>query len=462
MVRVDTGGRDPSAIAYFWRGVALLAVAAVVFALLIMRYQGKFDSYTGVVAELTDVGDGLIPGADVRYNGFIVGSVVNVQRKGNGSAGPVKNVNINLDSAQAAGIPAATSARTVPANLFGVNSVELIRPTEESALAGPGLASGDVIPAATDADTIRLQDAQNELRELLSAVPPEDLGMVLGTIADALQGGGAAFSTFLPVLDSYFKNINAQFPAGAPSGFANFNAAVTGMSKSMPQLLDTLGKSVVPAMTIAENQANLTALLSSGQGLLDQTQTMFAKNGSGGIDLVGDLNTMLGAVVYEPDSLPQAIHELYVLAGRVLGVFTGTNGKVQLNLGISFSPFEMYTRQNCPVYDGGPYGQLRGPGCVGPGTGTGPTMSGPLRIYPADTMPRRTVSAQVPTAQDIATLRAALGREPTAAELLMLGPLVSAAQPAKPSAAKPSAAKPSAAKPSAAKPSAATTSPGGN
>lgn len=453
---------------YFWRGIALLAVVAVVFALLIMRYQGKFDSYTRVVAELTDVGDGLIPGADVRYNGFIVGSVVDVATTGNGSAGLVKNVNIDLDPQQAAGIPSATSARTVPANLFGVNSVELLEPTDAAGLAGPRLASGAVIPAATDADTIRLQDAQNDLRDLLDAVPPEDLGMVLGTIADALQGGGAAFSTFLPVLDSYFKNINAQFPAGAPSGFANFNAAVTGLSKSTPQLLDALGKSVVPAMTIAENQANLTALLSSGQGLLDQTQTMFAKNGAGGIDLVGDLNTMIGALVYEPDAMPQAIRELYLLAGRVLGVFTGTNGKVQLNLGISFTPFEMYTRQNCPVYDGGPYGQLRGPGCVGPGTGTGPTMSGPLRIYPADTMPRRTVSAQVPTSQDIATLRAALGREPTAAELLMLGPLVSAAQPApnSPAAAgsstsKPSTSKPSTSKPSTSKPSTSTTR-GGN
>ena len=455
---------------YFWRGVALLAVAAVVFVLLFMRYEGKFDSYTRVVAQLTDVGDGLIPGADVRYNGYIVGAVVDIQTQGNGKNGPVKNVNIDLYSDQAEGIPASTQARTVPSNLFGVNSVEFIQPTTDQALNGPRIAGGDVVKAATDADTIRLQDAQNELRDLLEAVPAEDLGMVLGTIAEALNGGGATFKTFLPVLDSYFENLNAQFPAGAPSGFANFNNAVSGLSQSAPQLLDALGKSVVPAMTIAENQANLTALLSSGQGLLDQTQTLFAKNGTGGIDLVGDMNTMIGAAVYQPDAMPQAIRELYLLAGRVLGVFTGTNGKVQLNLGISFAPFEMYTRQNCPVYDGGPYGQLRGPGCVGPGTGTGPTMSGPLRIYPSDGMVRRTVAAQTTTAQDTATLRAALGREPTAAEQLMLGPLVSAAQPTpednKPggSATKPSA-KPSA-KPTTTKPATATktptTKPGGN
>ncbi|GAA3964151.1 MlaD family protein [Gordonia caeni] len=426
MVRVDTGGRDPSVGQYFWRGIAFLAVAIVVFALLVMRYQGTFDSYTKVVAQMTDVGDGLIPGADVRYNGLIVGSVASVEAAGNAEAGPLKNVNIELTPKQADGIPANTTARTVPSNLFGVNSVELIQPADP--VAGH-LESGATIPADTSADTIRLQDAQNDLRDLLQAVPAEDLGMVLGTIADALNGGGETFKTFLPVLDTYFKELNAQFPAGAPSGFANYNAAVKGISESTPELMKTLGRSVIPAMTIAENQRNLTALLSSGQGLLDQTQTLFSKNGAGGIEIVGDMNTMVGAAMYEPEAMPQAIQELYVLAGRVLGVFTGYNGKVQLNLGISFSPFERYGRQNCPVYDGGPYGQLRGPGCVGPGTGTGPTMSGPLKIYPDEGLQRREVSKRVTTRQDAKTLSEALGRKPTAAESLMLGPLVSGVTP---------------------------------
>lgn len=426
MVRVDTGGRDPSVGQYFWRGIAFLAVAIVVFALLLMRYQGKFDSYTRVVAQMTDVGDGLIPGADVRYNGLIVGSVADVEAVGSADVGPLKNVNIELTPKQAEGIPANTTARTVPSNLFGVNAVELIQPADP--VAGH-LEAGATIPADTTADTIRLQDAQNDLLELLRAVPAEDLGMVLGTLADALNGGGETFKTFLPVLDTYFKELNAQFPPGAPSGFANYNAAVKGISESTPELMKTLGRSVIPAMTIAENQRNLTALLSSGQGLLDQTQTLFAKNGAGGIEIVGDMNTMVGAAMYEPDAMPQAIQELYVLAGRVLGVFTGYNGKVQLNLGISFSPFERYGRQNCPVYDGGPYGQLRGPGCVGPGTGTGPTMSGPLKIYPDEGLQRREVAGRVTTRQDAKTLSEALGRKPTAAESLMLGPLVSGVTP---------------------------------
>ncbi len=425
MVRIDTGGRDPSVATYLWRGAVFFAICLLVLVLLMMRYQGKFDSNTRVTAQMTDVGDGLISGADVRYNGFIVGTVKSVSMTGGSSTTAVKNVALELDTQQAKGIPANTTARTVPANLFGVNSVELIQPADPTEI---GLRDGATVHADTSAETIRLQDAQNDLRDLLKAVPAEDLGMVLGTLSEALRGGGGTFKTFLPVLDTYFKQLNAQFPAGAPSGFADYNAAITGISESTPQLLDALGRAVIPSMTIVEHQRDLTALLSAGQGVVDVTQTMFAKNGDGGERLVGDLNTMLGATMYDPDAMPQAVHELYILAGRVLGVFTGVNGRVQLNLGLSFSPFEMYTRQNCPVYDGGKYGQLRAPGCVGPGTGTGPTMSGPLSVYPSDGM-RRVASGQVTTGKDDRLLSEALGREPSTAESMMLAPLVTGAAP---------------------------------
>lgn len=430
MVRIDVGGRDPSIRDYVLRGLAFLAVAVVVLVLLMMRYEGKFDSYTTVTAELNDVGDGLISGADVRYNGLIVGSVASVSvPEGSSGADALKKVDIELDENQSSGIPANVTARTVPSNLFGVNSVQLLL-AEGVTASGDHLASGDTVRADTSEPTVRLQDAQNDLRKLLQAVPAEDLGMVLTTIADALQGGGDVFNTFVGVLDDYWKNLNAQFPAGAPSGFENFNRSVSGLASSAPELLDALGKSVVPAITVAEKEQDLTALLAGGQGLLDTTQTLFARNGDAGKRVVTDLNTSLGALVYEPDAMPQAVEQLYVLAGRVLGMFTGTNGHVQLNIGVSFGAFERYSRLNCPVYNGGKYGTLRGPGCVGPGTGTGPTSSGPLRVYPQD-MQRRTVAGTVTTKQDDETLGAALGRKPGAADTLMLGPLVSGAAPTK-------------------------------
>lgn len=420
---IATDGRNPSLIQYLVRGIAFFAVLIVIFVLLFLRYQGTFTSTVAVEAKLTDVGDGLTTGADVRYNGLIVGQVSGIalteEKAPNGM--PLRRVGIDIVPQQAQGIPANVTARTVPSNLFGVNSVELVAPTDPSS---EHLDSGASIPADTSLPTVRLQDAQNQLRTLLAAVPPEQLAAVLGTIADALNGGGQTFGLFVGVLDGYFKTLNAQFPPGAPPGFENFDNAVRGLSESTPELLNMLGRSVIPAMTITENRDELTALLSAAQGVTDEVQALFAANGDNGKVVVADANTMLGAAVYEPNALPQALTALNNLAARVLTVFTGTNGHAQLNIGVSFSAFQRYTRQNCPVYNGGPYGQLRGPGCVGPGTGTGPTSSGPLMVHPQAGMRRMTPAASVTTGADNHTLTAALNRNPSAADTLMLGPLV--------------------------------------
>ncbi|UEA58716.1 MCE family protein [Gordonia otitidis] len=426
-MNVATDGRNPSLRQYVLRGLIFVVVLAIMFVVLFMRYQGAFDSVVPVRAQMEDIGDGLVDSADVRYNGLIVGEVKAMALSTETGAGgkQLKVVDIDLDPGQAEGIPANVTARTVPSNLFGVNSVELVAPGQPVA---EHISDGATIPADRSLATIKLQDAQNDLRTLLTAVPPEQLATVLGTIADALRGGGAVFGMFSGELKTYFESINAQFPDGAPSGFDNFNDSVTGLAQSAPELLNTLGRSVIPAMTIASHQRDLTALLTAASSTVDQAQALFARNGDVAKRLVPDLDTTIGAVTLEPEALPQALTALNELAARAVTVFTGLNGLVQVNIGLSFGAFNQYTRANCPVYNGGPYGQARGPGCVGPGTGTGPTSSGPLLVSPASTHvktdPTPSAAGAVTTDADNATLTAALDRAPRAADTLMLGPLV--------------------------------------
>ena len=431
-MNIATDGRNPSLRQYVLRGLIFVVVLATMFVVLFMRYQGAFDSVVGVHAEMEDIGDGLVDSADVRYNGLIVGEVKTMQLSTETGAGgkQIKVVDIDLDPSQAEGIPANVTARTVPSNLFGVNSVEFVAPEQP---APEHLSDGANIPADRSLPTIKLQDAQNDLRTLLTAVPPEQLASVLGTIADALHGGGAVFGMFSGELKTYFESLNAQFPAGAPSGFDNFNDSVLGLAKSAPELLNTLGRSVIPAMTVASHQRDITALLTAASTTLDQAQTLFARNGDVAKRLVPDLDTMIGAVTLEPRSLPQALTALNQLAAKAVTVFTGLNGHVQVNIGLSFGALQQYSRANCPVYNGGPYGQARGPGCIGPGTGTGPTNSGPLLVAPASNQQGsgqpsndgdRSSAGAVTTGADNQTLTTALDRTPHAADTLMLGPLV--------------------------------------
>ena len=127
-MNVATDGRNPSLRQYVLRGLIFVVVLAIMFVVLFMRYQGAFDSVVPVRAQMEDIGDGLVDSADVRYNGLIVGEVKTMQLSTETGAGgkQIKVVDIDLDPGQAEGIPANVTARTVPSNLFGVNSVEFV------------------------------------------------------------------------------------------------------------------------------------------------------------------------------------------------------------------------------------------------------------------------------------------------------------------------------------------------
>ncbi len=109
-MNIATDGRNPpSLLQYVLRGVAFLLVLLVIFVLLFMRYQGTFSKTVAVTADLVDVGDGLTTGADVRFNGLIVGSVKSISVADTGdevdAAKVIKNVDIDIVPAQAEGIP---------------------------------------------------------------------------------------------------------------------------------------------------------------------------------------------------------------------------------------------------------------------------------------------------------------------------------------------------------------------
>ncbi|WP_026303651.1 MlaD family protein [Jongsikchunia kroppenstedtii] len=426
MTRIDTGGRDPSATQYVVRGLVFLVIVVILIAVLFMRATGTFNTYVKVKANMSDVGDGLLSAADVRYNGMIVGAVKKVANNPNSTGHEAKTVTLYLDPTQAKGIPENITARTVPTNLFGVNSVELVPPAEGATPTGHLSSHSATIPEDTSEATLTLQDAMNDLRQLFEEVPPSDAGKVFTALGDAVSGGGSAFSSFVPALAKYMSTINEMFPAGAPPGFDNFNNALKGIAQSTPRLLNALGASIKPSLTVLENQRNLVAFIKAGQSLTDQTQAFFAQNGDAGKRLVGDGSRMLGALTLQPNGLTDMLTATNRTLAKILTIFSGANGHIQLNLGVSFSPLNQYSRVNCPVYNGGPYGVMRGPGCTGPGTGTGPTSSGPINVSP--------VSATVPapgavtTGTDNAALQSVMGRQPSATDTLGLGPVVSAAR----------------------------------
>ena len=74
----DISGRGPTNRQLMLAGIALITASAVAVVLLVGKSTGRLDSYTRIVADLTNVGDGLPSRSDVRYHGLLVGTVNDV------------------------------------------------------------------------------------------------------------------------------------------------------------------------------------------------------------------------------------------------------------------------------------------------------------------------------------------------------------------------------------------------
>jgi len=71
----DATGRGVPAATLARRGVLALLLVLAIVALLLMQYRGVFRSVFPATALVTDVGDGLQAGADVKLRGALVGAV---------------------------------------------------------------------------------------------------------------------------------------------------------------------------------------------------------------------------------------------------------------------------------------------------------------------------------------------------------------------------------------------------
>ncbi|TXI41902.1 MAG: hypothetical protein E6Q56_02550 [Mycobacterium sp.] len=56
---VDPSGRGATQRQLFFTGVVMLIVSALIVVLLVAKSNGKLESYTRIVANLNNVGDGL-------------------------------------------------------------------------------------------------------------------------------------------------------------------------------------------------------------------------------------------------------------------------------------------------------------------------------------------------------------------------------------------------------------------
>ena len=353
---VDISGRGPSTKRLILAGVALIVASVIVTTLLVAKSTGRLEGFTRVVADLTNVGDGLPTRSDVRYHGLIVGSVNNVVPASFGKHDNL--VNIDLVSEHAPNIPNTVTARVVPSNVFAVSGVELVDNG-----AAPALRSGDRIAEETKLPTVLFQTTISKLRDILFATGRGREDSTLGVMAaigaathdrrPQLLEAGAQLQRLVDQLNSVVATDTTS-----PSMLSALVSAAQGLQQTAPDLLDALHQAVGPMQALVEQRAQLDSMLAGGANTLGTAHTAFANQTDRMITIGHQLTPVMGVLAETSNNWLPGFQKLKTFGEKFQEAWIPGQDALNLRANLSLTPTYSYTRADCPAY-----GELKGPSC---------------------------------------------------------------------------------------------------
>lgn len=222
-------------------GIAYLMLIAFLVLLSVMAFnkQLPWQSAATVTLRTTTPGLELNTHSDVKFQGLIVGEVRKIT-----SDGRTATIQLALDKGKLGLIPANVDAAIVPKTLFGEKFVDLRLPKEP---ATARLAAGGQIQQSTT--SVEIGALFSKLVPVLDALKPEQLSVILNSLAQALDGRGETLASGLnqlqaflvkvdPHLDTFTREIGqfaktADIYADSAPDLLNMLSATAGISREL-------------------------------------------------------------------------------------------------------------------------------------------------------------------------------------------------------------------------------------
>ena len=343
-------GRHP----YRIYGLVTLVVIVGLIALCIAAFQRVFTPTTSVTVHISQAGQQLLPGSDVKVRGLIVGSVSSITSTGDGA-----DLHLHMKPSMLKDIPANVTARLVPKTIFGEKYVDLVLPSNPSQRR---MYAGEQIGEDRSKAALEIDQALNDLLPVLRDVQPEKLNQTLNAIATALQGRGNELGTTIQQLDTYFQGLNPHLPQ-----LQHDMTALAGVARTYNQAADPLlrmaSNLTVTSNTVVDEQTQIARLLGDVTAASISTRDLLARNAAS-IVRVDSVNRRVIALLkrYSPE-FPCFFRGDAGLVPRIHdAVLPNPPLNHSANVVVEFVPaFPVYNR---PI-DNPEFGDKRGPNCYG-------------------------------------------------------------------------------------------------
>jgi phospholipid/cholesterol/gamma-HCH transport system substrate-binding protein len=265
-------------------GIAFLVVAGLFLAGTIGMYNKAFTRFVAVTVRADTAGNQMMPGADVKVRGVVVGEVRAIDA-GNGHA----DLRLALQPEKAGMIPANASARLLPKTLFGERYVALDIP---KAAASATLSAGDVIPQDRSASAMEIEKVLGDLMPVLQAVQPQQVSTTLNAVSQALEGRGEQLGDTLVQLDRYLEDFDPSLPK-MESVISRVDDVAENYADAAPDLMQAVNDLTTTSRTVVEQRGQLqqmTGALTSASGEMDR---FLSANGNNFIRLAGTSRSTL-------------------------------------------------------------------------------------------------------------------------------------------------------------------------
>ena len=319
----DQGARAPSSRSLRIRGLlAAVALGIAGMALYQLGTSGYRDTFKLTV--LADaIGEGLTPGAEVKFRGLTIGSVKALQSAGYNK----QKITVELEPRQARALAADTTANFMSSNTFGLAAVELV-----SSGSGPRLKPNQTLLIGAGVRSASITGLMRQGQKIGRMVDSPDVDHIIEIVrrhADLTE----------PVTRSYFDLVKMLVDSQKvpfSQSLSVVASVVNGASDSIP--LIKLAYDLLNGMEFLahpDGVARMNTILDQTAQLLFSTDHIFAKN-------IGWLASFTGAVmdVLLPESFTIGSFAPYYdrlsgLLDRTSAAFPIIDGKVRMQIEVA-------------------------------------------------------------------------------------------------------------------------------
>lgn len=316
----DESGRSASGRALVVRGLIVLAVLSLASSALYRIGSGTTSKPFALTIVTSAIGEGLAPGAEVKFRGLTIGSVKSLESVGYNQ----QRMTVTLDPEQATALTNDTRAQFTSSNIFGTAAVELLCDGMGGPLAPDRtLEMSDEVQAASITGVLRQADGLSEILD-----SPE-----FKSIFDALQRNTALTA---PVMKSFFdvaKMISDAQTAPFSRSLSVIAAFAHGFDKFIPAV--AMSDDLMDRLTFlqgADGGGATKSIIDEVAQIALKASDAFARNSVWTMPSVNALLDLMVPFTYALGSIPPAYDRLSGLLDRTSAAFPQRDGRIRMQV----------------------------------------------------------------------------------------------------------------------------------